>query len=132
MGVISSPLLLFFGNTNVPTAGTIALTFTALVATTGPTFMLHAFAKPYIFSLYKKAPTPDQKSPVFRAENMDFFTRTKSTEFALADVKPLPKSVRPFVTFEANGRYYFVHGEKFQVRRRFWFLEKFSCTSLSL
>lgn len=49
----------------------------------------------------------------FRAETMDFLTRRAFSEFGLGDVKPLPRSTRPFVTFEANGRLYFVHGETF-------------------
>lgn len=44
---------------------------------------------------------------------MDFLTRRSFSEFRLAEVKPLPRSTRPFVTFEANGRLYFVHGETF-------------------
>ena len=43
---------------------------------------------------------------------MSFFTRPKSTTFNVSDVKPLPNSLRPFVTFEANGQLYFVHGEQ--------------------
>ena len=44
---------------------------------------------------------------------MDFLTRRAFSEFALGEVKPLPNSTRPFVTFEASGRLYFVHGETF-------------------
>jgi hypothetical protein len=49
----------------------------------------------------------------FEAETIDFFTRKARTQFRLSEVKPLPDALRPFVTFEANGRLYFVHGETF-------------------
>lgn len=60
-----------------------------------------------------KQSSSGQQSPRFRAETMDFVTRRAFSEFALGEVKPLPNSTRPFVTFEANGRLYFVHGETF-------------------
>ena len=47
------------------------------------------------------------------AQTIDFLTRIKSTEFNVSDVKPLPNSTRPFVSFEAKGNLYFVHGETF-------------------
>lgn len=48
------------------------------------------------------------------AETCTFFSRTKWTAFNLRDVKPLPNSVRPFVTFEAGKNLFFVHGEAFE------------------
>ena len=49
----------------------------------------------------------------FRAETLSFFTRRKTSTFSITDVKPLPNALRPFVTFEAAGRLYFVQGETF-------------------
>lgn len=147
-------------------AANAALTGVVLLATCGPTVLLHAFTKPYIFSLRSLPPpagasaaagmgcllfgdcvsvsgskwgggscmphththTDDGKAAAttsssgsnsdgddqrFRAETMDFLTRRSLSEFRLSEVQPLPNTTRPFVTFQANGRLYFVHGETF-------------------
>jgi hypothetical protein len=49
----------------------------------------------------------------FSADTIDFLSRRITTSFNLSDVKPLPNSTRPFVSFSARDRLYFVHGETF-------------------
>ncbi len=61
----------------------------------------------------KSASSTEEGDRRFRAETMDFLTRRAHTEFALSDVQPLPNTTRPFATFQAKGRLYFVHGETF-------------------
>lgn len=51
MGIVSTPAFLTLGSEAVPGAATVALAGIVLLATCGPTALLHAFTKPYIFTL---------------------------------------------------------------------------------
>ena len=113
-------------------AANISLTSIVLLATCGPTILLHAFTKPYIFALRllppPSLPPPQEDStPLttsrrntdripdvhFSADTINWLSRRVTTTFNLSDVKPLPRSTRPFVSFSARDRLYFVHGETF-------------------
>jgi hypothetical protein len=56
--MISAPAFMSLGTEAVPGAATAALTGIVLLATCGPTFLLHAFTKSYIITL--KASPRDQ------------------------------------------------------------------------
>ena len=122
IGLFSTPFFLTLGSEAVPMAANVALTGIVLLATCGPTILLHAFTKPYIFALRILPPPPSSSEPgkgkekedvYFSADTIDFTSRRKTTTFRLSDVKPLPQSTRPFVSFSACDRLYFVHGETF-------------------
>jgi hypothetical protein len=60
MGGLSTPAFLMLGAESVPLAANAALTGIVLLATVGPTVLLHAFTKPYILSLYALPKQEDQ------------------------------------------------------------------------
>ncbi|KAM3572393.1 hypothetical protein VYU27_005611 [Nannochloropsis oceanica] len=132
IGLFSTPFFLTLGSEAVPLAANISLTSIVLLATCGPTILLHAFTKPYIFAL-RLLPPPSLPPPqddsippattrrhtdrtpdiYFSADTINWLSRRVTTTFKLSDVKPLPRSTRPFVSFSARDRLYFVHGETF-------------------
>ncbi len=67
IGLASTPFFLALGSEAVPLAANAALTGVVLLATCGPTVLLHAFTKPYIFSLRSlPPPRPPPGACVFR------------------------------------------------------------------
>jgi hypothetical protein len=54
---------------------------------------------------------------VFTAYGLNFFGFHKEATFRLEDIKPLPDSFNPFVTFEANGVGYFIQGGFFKDKK---------------
>ena len=130
---LNPPLFLASCLTSTLQAANISLTGIVLLATCGPTILLHAFTKPYIFALRllpppslpppqedtTTPPTPTKKNlnqnpdVHFSADTINWLSRRVTTTFKLSDVKPLPGSTRPFVSFSARDRLYFVHGETF-------------------
>ncbi|BAF13846.1 Os03g0853800 [Oryza sativa Japonica Group] len=90
---------------NVILKGAVASTVIFLSATT--TAALHWFVSPYIHKL-RWRPGSDS----FEAEIMSWLATPLTRTIKFADVRP-PETNRPFVTFRAEGNFYFVDAEHF-------------------
>ncbi|XP_006650918.1 uncharacterized protein LOC102719753 [Oryza brachyantha] len=90
---------------NVILKGAVASTVIFLSATT--TAALHWFVSPYIHKL-RWRPGSDS----FEAETMTWLATPLTRTVKFADVRP-PETNRPFVTFKADGNFYFVDAEHF-------------------
>ncbi|TKV90110.1 hypothetical protein SEVIR_9G006800v4 [Setaria viridis] len=90
---------------NVILKGAVASTVIFLSATT--TAALHWFVSPYIHKL-RWRPGSDS----FEAEVMSWLATPLKRTIKFADIRP-PETNRPFVTFKAEGNFYFVDGEHF-------------------
>ncbi|CAL4928465.1 unnamed protein product [Urochloa decumbens] len=90
---------------NVILKGGVASTVIFLSATT--TAALHWFVSPYIHKL-RWRPGSDS----FEAEVMSWLATPLKRTIKFADVRP-PETNRPFVTFKAEGNFYFVDAEHF-------------------
>ncbi|RLN43280.1 hypothetical protein C2845_PM01G49190 [Panicum miliaceum] len=90
---------------NVIIKGAVASTVIFLSATT--TAALHWFVSPYIHKL-RWRPGSDS----FEAEVMSWLATPLKRTIKFADVRP-PETNRPFVTFKAEGNFYFVDAEHF-------------------
>ncbi|XP_031118222.1 uncharacterized protein LOC116021862 [Ipomoea triloba] len=88
---------------NVILKGAVASTVIFLSATT--TGALHWFVSPYIHKL-RWQPGSDS----FEVEMMSWLATYIPKTIKFADIKP-PETNRPFVTFKANGNFYFVDTE---------------------
>ncbi|TVU12825.1 hypothetical protein EJB05_46487 [Eragrostis curvula] len=90
---------------NVILKGAVASTVIFLSATT--TAALHWFVSPYIHKL-RWRPGSDS----FEAEMMSWLATPLKKTVKFADIRP-PETNRPFVTFKADGNFYFVDAEHF-------------------
>lgn len=90
---------------NVILKGAVASTVIFLSATT--TAALHWFVSPYIHKL-RWRPGSDS----FEAEVMTWLATPLKRTVKFADVRP-PETNRPFVTFKAEGNFYFVDADHF-------------------
>lgn len=88
---------------NVILKGAVASTVIFLSATT--TAALHWFVSPYIHKL-KWKPGSDS----FEVEMLSWLATHIPRTIKFADIRP-PETNRPFVTFKANGNFYFVDTE---------------------
>uniref|UniRef100_A0A0D9W1J0 Uncharacterized protein n=1 Tax=Leersia perrieri TaxID=77586 RepID=A0A0D9W1J0_9ORYZ len=90
---------------NVILKGAVASTVIFLSAST--TAALHWFVSPYIHKL-RWRPGSDS----FEAEMMSWMATPLRKTVKFADIRP-PETNRPFVTFKAEGNFYFVDAEHF-------------------
>ncbi|KAJ4720837.1 Transmembrane 70, mitochondrial [Melia azedarach] len=88
---------------NVILKGAVASTVIFLSATT--TAALHWFVSPYIHKLKWKPGTDS-----FEVEMLSWLATHVPRTIKFADIRP-PETNRPFVTFKANGNFYFVDVE---------------------
>ncbi|KAK9126814.1 hypothetical protein Scep_015660 [Stephania cephalantha] len=88
---------------NVILKGAVSSSVIFLSATT--TAALHWFVSPYIHKL-RWQPGADS----FEVEMMTWLATYVSKTIKFADIRP-PETNRPFVTFKANGNFYFVDSE---------------------
>ncbi|XP_031265544.1 uncharacterized protein LOC116123969 [Pistacia vera] len=91
---------------NVILKGAVASSVIFLSATT--TAALHWFVSPYIHKL-KWQPGSDS----FEVEMLTWLATYTTQTIKFADIRP-PETQRPFVTFKANGKFYFVDAEHCQ------------------
>ncbi|XP_010524960.1 PREDICTED: uncharacterized protein LOC104802837 [Tarenaya hassleriana] len=89
---------------NVILKGAVASTVIFLSAST--TAALHWFVSPYVHKL-RWQPGSDS----FEVEMMTWLATYAPTTLKFADIRP-PNTNRPFVTFKANGRYYYVDADR--------------------
>ena len=81
--------------------GKVAVGGTAMVAGVGSTAALHFCTLPFVFEMSREGDR-------IVATRMDILARRVTHEFREADVKREPTTLRPFVTFEADGESFFV------------------------
>ncbi|KAF8403054.1 hypothetical protein HHK36_011148 [Tetracentron sinense] len=105
LSVSLGPVITFmtFPDTNVILKGAVASSAIFLSATM--TGVLHWFLSPYIHKL-RWEPGSDS----FEVEMMSWLATYIPRTIRFADVRP-PESNRPFVTFRANGEFYFIYAE---------------------
>ncbi|XP_060212413.1 uncharacterized protein LOC132640023 [Lycium barbarum] len=105
LSVSLGPVITFMTSTdsNVILKGAVASTVIFLSAST--TGALHWFVSPYIHKLRWK---PGSDS--FEVEMMSWLATFIPKTIKFADIKPAETN-RPFVTFKANGNFYFVDAE---------------------
>ncbi|XP_059317457.1 uncharacterized protein LOC132068017 [Lycium ferocissimum] len=105
LSVSLGPVITFMTSTdsNVILKGAVASTIIFLSAST--TGALHWFVSPYIHKLRWK---PGSDS--FEVEMMSWLATFIPKTIKFADIKPAETN-RPFVTFKANGNFYFVDAE---------------------
>ena len=89
--------------------GAVASTVIFLSAST--TGALHWFVSPYVHRL-KWRPGADN----VEVEMMTWMATSTWKSVRFADVEP-PRTQRPFVSFRADGEFYFVDGEHFKDKR---------------
>jgi hypothetical protein len=105
------PALLLTGNPNVPLAGKMAISLVVAAAGVGTTLMLNFFVRSYVHQMY------ESRDGVFTAYGLNLFGMHKESTFRTEDIKPLPDSFNPFITFEANGNGYFIQGGFFKDKK---------------
>ena len=93
--------LIFKSSATVSLMGKVAVGGTAMVAGVGSTAALHFCTLPFVFEM-------SRQGDVITATRMDILARRTTFEFNAADVKREPTTLRPFVTFEADGESFFV------------------------
>ncbi|MCD7451427.1 hypothetical protein HAX54_011736 [Datura stramonium] len=105
LSVSLGPVITFMTSTdsNVILKGAVASTVIFFSAST--TAALHWFVSPYIHKLRWK---PGSDS--FEVEMMSWLATYIPKTIKFADIRP-PETNRPFVTFKANGNFYFVDAE---------------------
>lgn len=91
---------------NVIVKGAVGATVIFISATTTAT--LHWFASPYVHKL-KWKPGSDS----FEVEVLSWLATYLPRTIQFSDIK-FPDTNRPYVTFKANGNYYFIDTERFQ------------------
>ncbi|KAL6638290.1 hypothetical protein ACP70R_025862 [Stipagrostis hirtigluma subsp. patula] len=107
LSVSMGPVITFMTSPdmNVILKGGVAATVIFLSATT--TAALHWFVSPYIHKL-RWRPGSDS----FEADMMTWLATPATRIIKFADVRP-PETNRPFVTFKAQGNFYFVDADHF-------------------
>lgn len=105
LSVSLGPVITFMTSTdtNVILKGAVASTVIFFSAST--TAVLHWFVSPYIHKLRWK---PGSDS--FEVEMLSWLATHVPKTIRFADIRP-PETNRPFVTFKANGKFYFVDAE---------------------
>ncbi|OIT37343.1 PREDICTED: uncharacterized protein LOC109240908 [Nicotiana attenuata] len=105
LSVSLGPVITFMTSTdsNVVLKGAVASTVIFFSAST--TAALHWFVSPYIHKLRWK---PGSDS--FEVEMMSWLATYIPKTIKFSDIRP-PETNRPFVTFKANGNFYFVDAE---------------------
>lgn len=105
LSVSLGPVITFMTSTdsNVILKGAVASTVIFLSAST--TAALHWFVSPYIHKL-RWQPGSDS----FEVEMLTWMASHVTKTINFADIRP-PETNRPFVTFKANGNFYFVDEE---------------------
>ncbi|KAG5239734.1 transmembrane protein [Salix suchowensis] len=105
LSVSLGPVITFMTSqdSNVILKGAVASTVIFLSAST--TAALHWFVSPYIHKL-RWQPGSDS----FEVEMMSWLATYIPKTMKFADIRP-PETNRPFVTFKANGNFYFVDAE---------------------
>ena len=93
--------LIFKSSATVSLMGKVAVGGTAMVAGVGSTAALHFCTLPFVFEM-------SRQGDVITATRMDILARRTTFEFREADIKREPTTLRPFVTFEADGESFFV------------------------
>ena len=93
--------LIFKSSATVSLMGKVAVGGTAMVAGVGSTAALHFCTLPFVFEMSRQGDR-------IVATRMDILARRVTHEFREADVKREPTTLRPFVTFEADGESFFV------------------------
>ncbi|KAM3268614.1 hypothetical protein P3S67_031555 [Capsicum chacoense] len=108
LSVSLGPVITFMTSTdsNVILKGAVASTVIFFSAST--TAALHWFVSPYIHKIRWK---PGSDS--FEVEMMSWLATFIPKTINFADIKP-PETNRPYVTFKANGNFYFVDAEHCQ------------------
>ena len=93
--------LIFKSSATVSLMGKVAVGGTAMVAGVGSTAALHFCTLPFVFEM-------SREGDVITATRMDILARRRTFEFGVEDIKREPTTLRPFVTFEADGESFFV------------------------
>lgn len=93
--------LIFKSSATVSLMGKMAVGGTAMAAGVGSTAALMFCTLPFVFEM-------SQKGDRIVATRMNLLARRTKHEFNASDVKREPTTLRPFVTFEADGKAFFV------------------------
>ena len=93
--------LIFKSSATVSLMGKVAVGGTAMVAGVGSTAALHFCTLPFVFEMSREGDR-------IVATRMDILARRTEHEFGVDDIKREPTTLRPFVTFEADGESFFV------------------------
>ena len=93
--------LIFKSSATVSLMGKVAVGGTAMVAGVGSTAALHFCTLPFVFEMSREGDR-------IVATRMDILARRTTFEFGVDDIKREPTTLRPFVTFEADGESFFV------------------------
>lgn len=93
--------LIFKSSASVSLMGKMAVGGTAMAAGVGSTAALMFCTLPFVFEMSRKGDR-------IVATRMNLLARRTSHEFNASDIKREPTTLRPFVTFEADGKAFFV------------------------
>lgn len=85
-----------------------AVASTVIVLSISTTAALHWFVSPYVHKL-----TWQPASDSFEVQMMSWLASYSPRTIKFADIRP-PQTQRPFVSFQANGNFYFVDSEHCQ------------------
>ena len=110
------PALILNAVDNVPLSGQIAVTCVTLGASLGSTALIHYLTCPYVLSM-RRLTGEGTDVDTFEATTMSLFGFEKKSSFQLSQVEPQPNTARPFVSFRAADRFYFIHGSMFDDKR---------------
>jgi len=126
------PAVFFHGSESVPLSGQIAITGITMFASLGSTAAIQFLFSPYVLRMAKfssdssaavevpaerekASPTSRLKDSILEATTMTFFGGEMTSKFKVGDAQKRPEgSARPFVSFTAGGRPYFVHASVFE------------------
>lgn len=85
----------------------------------GTTSLFHVLFKPYVMRMWVNGgeSTETARDPHVTVETVTLFAQLTTHDFRLSDVTPPPAStMHPMLSFQANGKPFFVHPEEFEDR----------------
>ncbi|XP_065896301.1 transmembrane protein 70, mitochondrial-like [Dysidea avara] len=106
--IVGTPVLVAYGNTDVPIAARIALSGLLMTFGLGTTAMCHWCLKSYVTRMFY-----DATREMVTVETLSLFSRRKTHVFHVRDARVYEGSIG-FANFQVNNKPFFVHTEVFK------------------
>lgn len=107
MTLAGAPVLVTLGNADAMWYAKASIGTTLAAFGTFTTWMLHWFSHPYVHRLEH-----DPRTDACTAKQLNVFGLAKTTTFQVSDAS-IPSTGRPFVSFVARGRCYYIDRNSF-------------------
>jgi hypothetical protein len=100
--------MVIYGNPQVPTVARVVMSAAVMLFGISTTAILAFLTRGYVCHMWI---TPDGQRLLI--DTLTLFVRTKTHEISVQDIRP-PDTMLPYVTFEANGKLFYVEGSRFE------------------